>query len=291
MHARELAQLAALVATHGSVLIRGAAQISDASLNQYWTASKCRLDRWTRLLKSHNALMQGAAPPQRDEHWQAVRPVLEEILTSELLTRVWTAVACAHDRRRGQNEAEPVVRSVLIGHLEARNRALQMMVFGQGIGAHQAVELNRLRRRVESWTDMLLGFVSLEDGGDDLSFDRDRVTEFADDLRYEQQTPTGRYAWPLMLASLNAAFEKGISHTCPNAELNRQIAAGVLACFGSELFDSTGQMKSLWQIRLDNTTTDAEGMLDELLSLEEPSPAKKFALSRRGVLTDRTPRF
>jgi len=291
MHASELAQLAALVATQGAALIRGAGRLSDASLQQYWTASKCRLDRWSRLLKANAGILHGAAPPQRDMQWQAVRPALEEILTSEMLTRVWTAVACAHDRRRGTNENEPIVRSVLIGHLEARNRALTMMVLGQGIGAQEAVELNRLRRRAEGWTDMLIGYVSLEDDAAEMAFDRNRALEFADDLRFEQQTGSGRYAWPLMLSSLRAAFQKRIAVLAPNPDLNREIASGVLACFGPELFDSTGLLKSLWEIRLSNTTYDAQGMLDELLSLESVASTSPLAAGRRDMLGDRTRRF
>ena len=52
-----------------------------------------------------------------------LRGVLEEILVSEVLTRVWTAVLCAHDACRGAEEAGPAARSVLLGHIEARHRA------------------------------------------------------------------------------------------------------------------------------------------------------------------------
>ena len=36
----------------------------------------------------------------------------------------------------------------------------------------------------------------------------------------------------------------------------------------AELFDSTGLFKSLWLQRLSNVTNDAQGLVDELLSLE-----------------------
>ena len=64
--------------------------------------------------------------------WPLVRGVLEEILTGEVLTRVWTAVLCLYDRQHGGNEFESLARSIMIGHLEARHRVL--MLHGAGAG-------------------------------------------------------------------------------------------------------------------------------------------------------------
>ncbi len=140
------------------------------------------------------------------------------------------------------------------------------MVFGQGIGAEEAVMLNRLRRRTERWTDVLLARVMLDHDIGELAFDRSRAKQFAADFRHEQRSRTNQYAWPLVLSSLRSAFQTGNSSETANGDLNREIAGGVLACFGPELFDSTGLMKSIWQVRLSNVTNDAQGLLDELLS-------------------------
>ena len=118
MHARELLELASLVSEQGPTLIRGTAPLSAQGVQQYWTASKCRLDRWTRSLRyladnSHH-LDANASPI----HWTFARGVLEEILTGEVLTRVWTAMLCVYDRQCGGNEFEPLARSIMAGHLE-----------------------------------------------------------------------------------------------------------------------------------------------------------------------------
>src|SRR4030095_3674033 len=85
-----------------------------------------------------------------------VRPVLEEILASELLTRIWTATAAAYDQARGDQNLGPVARSILNGHLEARRRLLTILADGRAIELSHAVDLNRFRRCVERWGDMLL---------------------------------------------------------------------------------------------------------------------------------------
>ena len=48
------------------------------------------------------------------------------------------------------------------------------------------------------------------------------------------------------------------------------IAVSILASFPPEMFDSIGLVKSLWQVRLANVTTDVEGLLEEILRVKEP---------------------
>lgn len=283
MHARELMELAALVANHSATLIESPAPISETSIQQYWATSKCRLDRWSRAIREHGSLHDnGAVAPEL--YWRRVRPVLEEILIGEALTRVWTAVLTLGDRQRGTNEGEPVGRSIYIGHIEARHRALHLMVYGQGINTADAVALNRLRRRTERWTDLLLGYILQEEDLYDLAFDPDRAREFGEDLGREPRSPGARRTWPIVLTSLRAAYKHGLDLNSANGDLNEQIASAVLACFSSELFDSTGIFRSLWQVRLTNTTADTEGLLEDLLSLDSPTdgPARWEPFSSRG---------
>ncbi|MBN2475330.1 MAG: hypothetical protein JXB62_12020 [Pirellulales bacterium] len=287
MHARELVELAAIISAHGPTLVRGTHRLSTTSIEQYWTASKCRLDRWNRNLKAFASEAAEAGPNVLTARWPFVRGVLEEVLTGEVLTRVWTAVLCAYDRHRGTNEAEAVARSVLIGHLEARHRVLTLLVRGPEIDTEAAVKLNHLRRRVERWTDLMIGYLTGLCDVTEFAFDPARARDSAEDLRYQSDLPGGRHAWPLVLASVRSAFQQGLCTASPNADLNGKIASAVLSCFQAELFDSTGLFRSLWMVRLANVTNDAQGLLEDLLALE--GAATKPPLSTR--LEDRLKRF
>jgi len=272
MHARELIELAAIVSAHGPVLIRGSQPLSPSGVEQYWTASKCRLDRWGHSLKSFSDASETTDHAGRQAHWPVIRGVLEEILTGEILTRTWTAVLCAYDRQHGSPEAGPIVRSVLVGHLEARHRVLTLLVGGRTIDAEQAVKLNHLRRRCERWSDLLIGYLSGLHEVSEFAADPQRARDFAEDLQYRGNLRGGRHAWPLVLASLRSAFRQRLAVPSPNADLNARIASSILCCFQPELFDSTGIFRSLWLWRLCNVTHDAVGMIEELLALEEPLP-------------------
>jgi hypothetical protein len=292
MHASELAQLAALVAHHTPVLIRGTERTEKDALEQYWVASKTRLDQWLWSLRSHQLRLARTPLENGAELWRAVRPVLDEILLSETLTRVWAAFGCAIDRERGTDEVEPIARSVLVGHLEGRNRALQLIVFGQGLGADDAVALNRLRRRVERWTDLMLGYVMLEFPATEFAFDPCRVMDFADDLRQERRAGTHHTSWELVQSSLAEAFQKERRSVAASSDLNAKIAAGVIGCFDAAIFDAEGAPKSHWQVRLAQVADDTHDMIDQLLR-DDPPAAEPIITSegRIPLWEPRLPRF
>jgi len=245
-------------------------------VQQYWAASKCRLDRWTRNLKSFAADATLVDATAARVNWPYVRGVMEEILTGEVLARVWTCILRLCDQNHKRHEMEAVGRSILIGHLEARHRVLLLLVRGPGVDAEGAVKLNALRRRAERWTDLLVGYLSQLGDVSEFAFDPERARDFRDDLCYQANQPGARQAWPLLQASLRSAFHGGLAIISPNEDINAQIASAILSCFPGDLFDSTGKFRSLWMDRMMNVTSDVEGMIDSLIVVDESSANKRF---------------
>ena len=275
MHARELAELAALLSTHGPVFIRSGRPISKRNIEEYWVASKSRLDRWGRTLKQIATRAAERGPLSTVTQQTTVRGVVEEVLMGEMLTRVWAAVACAHDRKLGADLAEPIARGVLIGHLEARHRVLTLLLHGSAVSPELGMKLNRLRDRTDRWTDMFVGYLTGLENVAEFAVDPERAKEFAEDLHFQATMPGGRHAWPLIQASLRSALDKGLSTPSPNGDLNARIAQSILGCFQPELFDGTGQFRTLWLDRLTNVADDAEDMLEELTSSHEPPKSSR----------------
>ena len=50
-----------------------------------------------------------------------------------------------------------------------------------------------------------------------------------------------------------------------SSDLNHQIAAAVMACFGPELFDSFGLLKSSWLRRMESMTDDTIALVENLM--------------------------
>lgn len=284
MHAHELVELAAIAAVQAGAVVT-AGRLPFAALADYWSASKCRLDRWSRALKqlSTSGFAELIAPgpfgtrrqwfgephdprgvqnPRQAPHAEIIpdaKLIVEEILLSEVLTRVWAAVLSGHDSHWGTSDAEPIARSVLIGHLEARHRALTLLAQGPGINSYEALELNRLRRRAERWTDLLLGQVLLVADASPLAFDADLAREFADELRGQPAWQPGGNAWSLALSSLRASFHPVPQYVSPYADLNSQIASAVIAAFPSEAFESAGTPLPQWARSLSAWPNGAAG--------------------------------
>jgi hypothetical protein len=283
MHVRDLVDLAGLVALNGPLLIHGPASTSQAHLEQYWATSKCRFDSWNRALRAapQAAVERSAADCDRVVE---LRAVFDEIFVGEILTRVWSAVLVARDRRSHAGVDEPLARSVLGSHVEARNRALELLLKGHVFSARQAVSLNRLLRRTERWTDVLIGGLLAECDALEFAVDAERAADFASELARRRAAPGGTHAWRLTLTSLRNSFQRGLAPMAANPDANARITASILGCFPGELFDSTGLFRSLWMMRLSAVASDAQGLIDDLLGPPPPVEPGGSTFSRRRLL-------
>lgn len=263
VHARDLVELAAQVAIHGQALARNTERISSSGLQAYWKASKSRLDRWGHVLRKYDRESAELGERWSRNQWPAIAPVMEEVLTGEILSRVWCAVLKAHDEHRGQTEAEPMGRTIYVGHTEIHNRVLRLLATTPVDWENEARQLDLLRRRCERWTDLLISYLAPCCDVSDLAPSPSRMRDFANATL---QSGAIAHSQTLALGSLRTSFQTGLSIISPNANLNAQIAMGVISCFPPDALDSTLFGQSLWLARVESTATDAQSMLDELLN-------------------------
>ena len=257
MHSRTLVELAARLVLE-SIDPPTSAETTAELAKQYWTASKCRLESWQRALRIFNADLKDRDPWH--DPWPATEAVVQEILLSELLTRVWSAVLIQRDRVTHSNELTGIAQGVFISHLEVSNQTLRLLM-AQGEESRAGVQkLDRLRRRIERWTDLLLGHLPDESIAIRFAHNRTRMQEFARDLRQQPAEVQGQ-ARRILLASLATDLKKNTSRYSANPELNRQIAAGVIAFLPAEQFDSTGVPKSADQVRFEQTPAETDEFL------------------------------
>jgi hypothetical protein len=278
MRSHELTRLAAATALHSAALLQSRIRFPDTALEVYWTASKCRQERWSRVLRR---LGQGTVADDRLEiTWE---PVLDEILTSEVLSRVWAAICTGLDARRGKQEAGPIANSVMAGHFEARHRVLNLIVGGNSVAMEHAVMLNRRRLQNERWADMLLSLIATHHEVDGLAFDTRRVSEWARFWIPCGAASNGKAALSQALTALAASVRSSATELTGNEDLNRRIASSVLACLPPELFDSLGRPISNWQRSLLQVVSDSQGELN----LEISPPPRQVTSDLGGWLLAR----
>ncbi len=250
MHAKNLVELAALMSHHAPSLVATQAPIPIRGVEKYWVASRCRLDRWHREFKSAAAI--GMDLGRRHAAAESLAGVIEEVFSGEILTRVWACLSAALGHATGQDDAALIARSVMSGHTEARYRALRLLVAGTHLSPPIALELNRLRRKSERWTDLLLGRVAKAGDAGLYAFEPQRVADFAID------TETDGTAWSLVRAGARAAFAAKICERSPNSDVNADVAAAILACLPSGSFLDSGLIQSPALARLRQVVSDRE---------------------------------
>jgi hypothetical protein len=234
MHAHDLLGMATVLTWHGPSLIELPRPLPERALEDYWTASKCRLDRWGRellLIRDEVSPLFGAPPMD----WRSVSALCDEILTGEIVTRLWTGLLRLHDARRHETVAEPIARSVLLGHVEARHRVLGLIMKSYGSDSHEAAALNRLRDRCERWSDILLARFAVRGAVEDLAHDPLRLRDYIEEWSATMTDEAKQTRAALLLGSFSAAFPARPPLTA-NADLNGRIAQSILSIFPPELF-------------------------------------------------------
>jgi len=255
MEARDLVDLAALAATHGPVLMRQSRPLSVTALNRYWTAAHQRMHRWRESIDQFELSADRFGADWSRAHWHHLLPVLEEIISGEILCRVWTAVVAGHDRRHGKGSEESRVAGIFADHQQATARAAATSRFQPpGDGTRRLPELAQRCRR---WTDVLVGHLDSEEAMDRFAPNPQRARDFVPDASH----PLGDQAWDLTLGSLRASFAHVGVGPSGNNDLNECIAAAVLSCFPLERNELADVARSLWMVRLQQT---ADHLIDLL---------------------------
>ncbi len=280
MHATQLAELASWAAFNSHLIVHRSEALTADICNQYWSQSKCRQSRWMSALKLFELDVRNK--DSNHDPWPAIEIVVQEIFLSEMLTRIWSASMVAHDIHYASDELTGLAHSVHIGHLEAKNRAMRLLLSDDTSNPEIFDRLNSLRRKVERWTDLLLSQLPDLVAAQRFGFQPNRVKDFAE----ENDNSTIRNAETrrvLYGASLREDLAKFSNKYSANPDINRKIASGLLACFPSDRFDSYGMPKSIQMVWLEKTTEETQTLLDNLTSLDGECMADPFS----GDIVDR----
>jgi hypothetical protein len=259
MHPRQLAELGSWVATNSPSLIYGSEEQPMLVATNYWTTSKLRIQRWILALKTFERDLRSTS-----EHdcWPALQIVVQEIIVSELLTRIWSATVLSHDSYHKSDELFGLAHSIHLSHLEAKNRAYRLLLSGRAANESAFEQISVLRRRIERWTDLFLGQLPHGEAASTFAYDQHRVRDFYSEQRAtlgsEYQTRQ-----KVLVASFATDLLRNLVPYAANPDLNREIANGILACYPCDRFDSTGIPKSARLMWIEKAHNDVQCLIDE----------------------------
>ncbi len=265
MHCVLIADIAALVSQHGPAVLYRRDAIPPEAVTAYWASNRTRFELWHQTMSRYQSAQQSGESMILRNWWREHIVVLEEVLVTEILTRVIAALAAGLDEASDSDEIAPVTHAVHLSHLEARNRVQQMMLFGRGNSVQDAVRLNRLRQGVERWTDALIGRMSVQSPTTiRYAINPRRANVYAEEMRVYGHGPSRDTASWLMNAAMHDMLRQRTSRVAALPEANRNVAQSVLLMLRPDLFDSVGTLKSLWLHRMQIDTDRTNRVLDEL---------------------------
>lgn len=277
MHANQLADLAAWVAIHSSTFVYGEGENTTLNVQDYWAQSKCRIARWNSAVKMFSHDLND--PECSHNPWPAIEIVVEEIVVSELLTRVMSAALVVYDKYSNRDELKGIAHSVLISHMETRNRAMRLLLHGRALNEQVFDRINQLRRQVERWTDLFLSRFDNSNAASEFGFNPQRVKDFAGErvVYSDEEFRRGQQVFIQSMArNLNACTQKFAA----NPDLNRSIATSVLGCFIKDRFDSFGLPKSSQLLWIEKSHNDTQMLVQELNDFESAAEQQKENLQR-----------
>jgi hypothetical protein len=276
MLTRDFLDQAVFLTAQFQVVITTCRRLPEAAVQDYWVASRSRFDAWGLQLRQCTNQLE-ATQFGVDRLWRRWMPLLEEVLVSEIVTRVWAYLLEALDDRLGIQEYSPVGHSAFRAHIDARRRVLNLILRGRPCGLPGVWHLNRQRISAERWTDLLLAQVGERNWLSDYAFDLARVRRFGglDDRCTRTQ--------PILRAASRSAFTESAEVALANADLHTRMHTAMLGCLGREMFGGDGQLLSDWQARLLMLTDDTQGLLDRWLrdsSMSDLDPDRPDTLHR-----------
>lgn len=236
-------------------------------------------------LSRHREEIQRPGITFRNSRWDAVYPVMQEVLLSEPLTRTIAYLAAVLEDRGVDSDFGPLAASSLAAHVEARNRCLHLIVFGPGLPVESAVRLNRIRRKLELFTDQLLAALPFNSRCDLFSFDADAVQRSQSELQQGGLTNEKlRVHTAGLIESLWNSLDVDLDPRRSSGRLNQKLSEVVLSMYAPEMFDSFGVPKSLELLRLEANSLESDGRSDDWLEpLSEPLKSLQAPIPNRRI--------
>jgi hypothetical protein len=237
-------ELAVHVSRHSDLMIENSAALPENALRDFWKYSRRRITDWKLSLNRCNRQLTAASGRNRQERSHELESLISELLVSDVLIRLWSAILAAVDQRRATNWAEPIARHVLVDHLQARYLALQVLVDQSLLPQPRIQHLNTLRHSAERWTDLLLGRIVCQWNVGDFAYDETQAREFGESHLSYRDAQIRDTAWHLILSGARITFP-----TCPSSSpwrtaCLRKIIGSILTCFPEQaLFQRTGETR------------------------------------------------
>ncbi|MGQ0634830.1 MAG: hypothetical protein ACT4QC_09485 [Planctomycetaceae bacterium] len=244
MQLRSVVELAALVSAHSPLVIERGRRLPRAALSRFWCAHRVRsrvLAARLDALFDESEDFDSAVTPRS---WSRTQPLLADALAGDLLVRIWGAILTAADCQANVVWGGPLAKSLMECQQPVRHRVLRLLHEATPASVERLAPVDRLRRRLERWTDVLTGHLVERYGLDEFAFHPERARDFGEEQLRDSWQPQGSRVWDLYLVSLRTSFPETVLPGGRLADLRREQLQAMLAGFEDGAYDATGLLLS-----------------------------------------------
>ena len=278
LNLRQMAEIAALVSAKSTLLIESPNPVPEESLQAYWTSARGRTMDWIRHLDGGLLKINTCHKAEHAAIWETLHPVLTEVLVTEILTRVWGATLTASDRHRGIVHAEPIAKRATDGHIEARNRAMRLMINGPGVPLMELAKVDKIRRKAERWTDLLVGHLALKYNLEHFAFESRRSLEFGQSQMRQAIEDRDEPVWEFVLAGVRMGFTSQQPVQPLSDTWNRNLVNSILTAFPEDCFSEHSLFRSIELSRIQRSGMTPETPVSDSRPQLIPNPPPRSRL-------------
>ena len=252
-----LADVALLASRVGRIAIENQTEPSSASLREFWQQSRelqqmwtLRLDQWT---------------PASDPELRQLGELATQVFGCELMTRVWSTVLLGIDRQTGRDDLSRIARNAVSGLLQVRHGVMSRLLQLPESATPQITEIERLRRRCDRWTDLLIGDLAGNSDVFEFAFDIERARDFAlESIEFDPSTGPHPVEY-LVAAGLKMAFLGQLPESQLTNTAFQRLVQSILGALPQNAFHEDGSVRSLLERRVSSRVLREKMMPASLL--------------------------
>jgi hypothetical protein len=268
---KSLAEVAWLVSRVGRQMIETQTEPSPAALRDFWQNCRSLQRGWDEILDD-----EPFSTPARVARFEETAA---QLFATELLVRVWATILGGIDRRTGRLDLTRIATNTVSGLLQVRHRVLTHLLSPSTPTGAWAADLDRLRRRCDRWTDLLIGNLA---AGDDLfqfAFDPDRARDFAVEAR--EHDSNSHPLELLIAAGVRLSFLGQLPEVPLHSPAFEGMIQSIVGCIPGEAFHLDGSLRAQLLPGCEPRDSDATDPTDDDSSQDVLLPGISLATLRR----------
>ena len=239
---RSLAELALVLSRVAGSVVTEAAVPSGDSLRKFWQNCRTLERNWS------NQLERWSAAGNSDV--EVLARMAPSLFTAEMVARTFATILAELDHAHGTDDMVRVARSAVSGLMRVRNGLLSRLLLIPEAEFEAVLSLERLRRRCDRWTDLLLGAIVCQNTTFEFAFDAERARDFRDDHQNADQPHASTAVDNLISAGMLLTFLQHLPDTPIEEPELLLLMQAILSAIPKTTFHRDGSFRSALEERI-----------------------------------------